>query len=81
MTTSNVVRLAIDSYEKKNRLTRGGVSEIAKKLGVQRITVYRWIKNGEVSLDKIEDFARLTGANPADLSHRVRRLVDLSVSE
>lgn len=81
MTTSNGVRLAIDSFEKKNQLMCGGVSEIAKRLGVQRVTVYRWIKNGEVSLDNIEAFARLTGANPADLNHRVRRLVDLSARE
>lgn len=75
MIQKNIVQLAIESFKAKNKITRSGARTLAKEMGVTPMTVYRWIRSGEVSLERVEEFSKLTDTRPIDLNKKLQRFV------
>lgn len=70
------VFIALERYALRNGMKRGAQKDIAERLGVTRQTVRNWCISNSVSLDHVEEFARLTGAKASDLNRLTRRVCE-----
>lgn len=70
------VSIALERYALRNGLKRGAQKDIAERLGVTRQTVRNWCVSNSVSLDYVEEFARITGAKASDLNKLTRRVCE-----
>lgn len=75
MKNLNPVALAVLNFARKRKI-RGGQTALAQELGCSRVTIYAWIRSGEVSFRFVKRFAELTDCNPCNVNSTFREAVE-----